>query len=239
MTIDFASLAAPFDPAQVSWRLGRLNAEKTKGQALAYLDARDVMDRLDAVCGPANWQCDYPHANAKTVCRIGILTEAGWVWKADGAGDSDIEAEKGALSDAFKRSAVRWGIGRYLYDLDSPWVAVELKGRTSFIAKPEQARLRQILERYKPAPKPLATPDLRHVTDLHTNGKPIIRNVSQEMSGRMLAKLWTLHGDAVVAWLQREEVKRGLAELDEDDRLRVEDLAEERQLVQEDGALAQ
>lgn len=94
------------------------------------------MERLDEVCGPENWQCKYTHAGQKTVCDIGICTDNGWVWKADGAGDSDIEAEKGALSDAFKRAAVRWGIGRYLYDLDSPWVPCESRefnGKRQFV----------------------------------------------------------------------------------------------------------
>src|SRR5690606_21618622 len=122
----FRALAAPFPPDRVSWRVGSTTSDKSRGMALAYIDARDVMDRLDEVVGPGNWQCRYPHANGKTVCEIGINVAAGmaqvvdghastverWVWKADGAGDTDVEAEKGAGSDAFKRAAVRWGIGR-------------------------------------------------------------------------------------------------------------------------------
>jgi hypothetical protein len=83
------------------------------------------MNRLDDVCGAAGWQCEYPHAGGKTICSIGIKIDGEWVWKADGAGDTDVEAEKGAISDAFKRAAVKWGIGRYLYDLDAPWVPCE------------------------------------------------------------------------------------------------------------------
>lgn len=138
---DFARLSAPFAPDRVSWRVGPTNGDKTKGMALAYIDARDVMQRLDEVCTPAGWQCDYPHAGAKTVCRIAVKIGDEWVWKADGAGDSDMEAEKGALSDAFKRAAVRWGIGRYLYDTDSPWVAIEKRGNTYVIPDSEKARL--------------------------------------------------------------------------------------------------
>jgi hypothetical protein len=131
--VDFKALAAPFDPREVLWRVGSVTKDKTKAMALAYVDARVVMDRLDAICGPAGWQCKYSHANGKTVCDIGILSRVEsdglggheWIWKADGAGDSDIEAEKGALSDAFKRAAVRWGIGRYLYEVDSPWVEID------------------------------------------------------------------------------------------------------------------
>lgn len=130
--IDFAALKAHFPADKVSWRVGMVSKDKTKASALAYIDARDVMERLDGVCGPEHWQCKYTHANGKTVCDIGILVSVNddsashqWVWKADGAGDSDIEAEKGALSDAFKRAAVRWGIGRYLYDLPMPWVEID------------------------------------------------------------------------------------------------------------------
>lgn len=139
---DFKALAAPFSPAVVSWRVGSMNKEKTRGMALAYIDARDVMERLDTVCGVAGWQCRYSHANGKTVCDIGIRCGDEWIWKADGAGDSDIEAEKGALSDAFKRAAVRWGIGRYLYDLPSPWVELDEWKR---IKESERKRLIQSL----------------------------------------------------------------------------------------------
>jgi hypothetical protein len=125
MTDIFDALKAEFPRDAVAWRAQSLNKEGTAAMALAYIDARDVMNRLDEVCGPGGWQCRYPHATTKTVCEIGIRVGDEWIWKADGAGDSDIEAEKGALSDAFKRSAVRWGIGRYLYDLDSPWVDCE------------------------------------------------------------------------------------------------------------------
>lgn len=121
----FAALKAEFPREAVSWRAQSMKADGSAAMALAYIDARDVMNRLDDVCGPDGWQCRYPHATTKTVCEIGIRVDGEWIWKADGAGDSDIEAEKGALSDAFKRAAVRWGIGRYLYDLDSPWVDCE------------------------------------------------------------------------------------------------------------------
>lgn len=143
--IDFNKLAAPFPPNRVSWRVGSTTADKKRGMALAYCDARDVMVRLDEVCGPAGWQCQYPHANGKTVCAIGIKVGDEWVWKADGAGDSDIEAEKGALSDAFKRAAVRWGVGRYLYDVESPWVELEAAGRSFKIKDSEMARLAKLL----------------------------------------------------------------------------------------------
>lgn len=141
-------LAEPFDPDIVSWRVGSVSAEKKRGMALAYIDARDVMRRLDEVCGPENWQDEYPWSDGKrVVCRIGIRIGAEWVWKTDGAGDTDYEGEKGALSDAFKRAAVKWGVGRYLYDVAAPWVAVEQRGKTWIIADGEEVKLRSRLPR--------------------------------------------------------------------------------------------
>lgn len=122
----FEQLAAPFPPELVSWRPGSMTKDKTKARALAYIDARDVMRRLDDVCGPGNWQCDYlPMPNGTTCCRIEVRIDGEWIGKANGAGATDIEGEKGGYSDAFKRAAVLWGIGRYLYDLDAPWVKID------------------------------------------------------------------------------------------------------------------
>ena len=97
--------------------------------ALAYIDARTVMDRLDSVCGMDGWQNNYAQTgNGSVVCNLGVLVPSGaWVWKADGAGHTDVEGEKGMLSDALKRAAVRFGIGRYLYEMEAPWVKVENK----------------------------------------------------------------------------------------------------------------
>ena len=137
----FDELARPFDTTAIRWRVGATTKDKDKGIALAYVDARDVMDRLDDVLGPDNWQCRYSHAANKTVCEIGIRLDGEWVWKADGAGDTDYEGEKGALSDAFKRAGVRWGIGRYLYHMDNAWVPIEAKGKSYVIAQSAMAEL--------------------------------------------------------------------------------------------------
>jgi hypothetical protein len=104
-------LAAPFPVESLHWRLGQTNRDKTRAMMLVYIDARDVMDRLDEVFGP-DWSDDYKEVAGRIVCTITI----NGISKSDGAGDTDFEAEKGGLSDAFKRAAVKWGIGRYLYD---------------------------------------------------------------------------------------------------------------------------
>jgi hypothetical protein len=170
-------LKAPFPPDIVSWRVGATKADKTKGMALAYIDARDVAERLDNVLGPENWQCDYPHAGSKTVCRIGVRIGDDWVWKADGAGDTDHEAEKGALSDAFKRAAVRFGVGRYLYDVKNSWVEIEKYGNSYKIADGEFARLRKML----PSPNNVVSLPSIH-NDTKTNTRDDFKQLCKEVN---------------------------------------------------------
>ena len=90
---------------------------KNKGRAtlLLYQDARCAMDILDDTVGNENWQKEYYEVNGNVFCKIGIFTENGWTWKADCGTESNVDAEKGQASDAFKRAAVSWGIGRELY----------------------------------------------------------------------------------------------------------------------------
>ena len=130
-------LKRPFPVGKIHWRVGNTNAKKlgckpweaTEGSVLAYIDARDVMARLDKVMGMENWQCRYPLSDSGLlICEVGLFINnektQGWIWKANGAGDTQVEAEKGKCSDAFKRAAVLWGIGQYLYALPFSWVAI-------------------------------------------------------------------------------------------------------------------
>lgn len=161
-------LAAPFAPEAVSWRVGKISKKDPgNAMALAYIDARDVMDRLDAVLGIGDWQCRYTTATKdKTVCEIGLLVprDVGfappfeWIWKADGAGDTDIEGEKGSLSDAFKRSAVRFGIARYLYGEAFKNVWVKIDPTYKQILDNEYPRLEAILRGKKPPAAQAPTP---------------------------------------------------------------------------------
>ena len=114
-------LKKPFPVDAISWRIGQKNKDKTKAKMLCYIDARDVMDRLDEVCD-TDWSDSYTEVNGRVVCTITIDGKS----RSDGAGDTDIEGEKGAISDAFKRAAVKWGIGRYLYNAKNynTWVSL-------------------------------------------------------------------------------------------------------------------
>jgi len=113
------ALKRPFPTSKLRWRKGGGNKE------LVYITARDVMDRLDEVCGVDGWQTDFDFIGDRMICKLSIRfylkTEevskwiASWITKSDGADDTSIEGAKGGISDSLKRAAVQFGIGRYLY----------------------------------------------------------------------------------------------------------------------------
>jgi len=122
----YDQLSVPFPTTFIKWRVGSTN--NGRGLPLCYVDVRAVMDRLDSVCGMDGWQCNYTPAGSMLICNLGLRLPSGeCVWKSDGAGATDFEGEKGMASDALKRAAVRFGVGRYLYDLKCDWV--ELDGK--------------------------------------------------------------------------------------------------------------
>lgn len=105
-------LAQPFETMDFLPRAAR----DGKAIALAYIDSRDVQTRLDNVCGP-NWSFDFVPLSDNGKMVKGMLTIYG-VTRCD-AGESGPEDEplKSAVSDALKRCAVQFGVGRYLYHL--------------------------------------------------------------------------------------------------------------------------
>lgn len=114
-------LKAPFPPNVLHFRVGARNADKTKGIALAYLNSRDVMKRLDDVLGIDGWQCKHIGYGQRVICELSCKIGGQWITKSDGAGETDVEGDKGAISDSLKRAAVLFGVGRYLYYLPNKW----------------------------------------------------------------------------------------------------------------------
>ena len=135
----FRRLAAPFAADSISFKPQAINGRKAL--AVAYLDARAVMDRLDEVLGPGGWQDDYtamPDGGIK--CTLALRIDGEWVSKSDVGSRSDQPDEgdqiKAAFSDALKRAAVRWAIGRYLYHLPKQWIGYD-PDRRSFTETPK------------------------------------------------------------------------------------------------------
>ena len=135
-----AELKKPFTFEEIEWRIGssfERNGE-VKALALPYVTSRAIMDRLDAVFGLDGWTDEYQSwGNNAQLCAITVRIGDRFIKKWDGAESTDIESVKGGLSNALKRTAVKFGIGRYLYSFDSIWVRCEIKGKTKVIAKDE------------------------------------------------------------------------------------------------------
>jgi hypothetical protein len=124
-------------PTRLGWREIGSNLRKPManvkqrrgrgGMQFSYITARQVQDRLDAVVGPGNWSTRYRvHDGGAVECTLIIFG----VSKADVGYSNNPDADpedpqyeheplKAAYSDAFKRAAVAWGCGRFLYG-DAP-----------------------------------------------------------------------------------------------------------------------
>jgi hypothetical protein len=126
------ALAEPFDPSEVRFKPAVVSGNRAL--ALAYVDARVIQDRLDDVLGVDGWQDDYEClADGSVVCRLRLRMGDEWITKVDVGGQSEQsdggDRIKAAFSDALKRAAVKFGIGRYLYRLPSQWVGYDSQRR--------------------------------------------------------------------------------------------------------------
>jgi len=107
------------EPIEYKYRLQ--SAKYGKATIVSYIDSRQAQDRFDEVCGIENWQNEYRAIDGSLFGGISILVDRGdegeWITKWDVGSESSIEKEKGNSSDSFKRAAVMWGVGRFLYSL--------------------------------------------------------------------------------------------------------------------------
>ncbi len=152
------ALANPFDPADVRWKPGVISGRRAL--ALAYVDARVIQDRLDSVLGVEGWQDDYQCLpDGSVVCRLRLRLGDEWVTKVDVGGPSDQsdggDRLKAAFSDALKRAAVKFGIGRYLYRLPGQWVDYDPAKRQMATPTNVQAPTLSKRERVASSPPPV------------------------------------------------------------------------------------
>lgn len=136
---ELGKLNAPTPKNEIKYRPGSTFnwAEKKYARMLAYVDARYVQDKLDEIVGIGNWENRYSRDEKGILfCTITITFErkdgvVGTISKTDCGTESNVEQQKGEVSDAFKRCAVNFGIARDLYNLPDPkgfkYVA-EMKG---------------------------------------------------------------------------------------------------------------
>lgn len=146
-------LGKPFPISDVLWRFQYLDKVKLEGFAVPYIDARAIADRLDNVVGQNRWKDSYTEWHGggddkviAQLCTIYVYDDEinEWIGKTDGAENTDIEPVKGGLSDSFKRAAVKWNIGRYLYKFQTQWVSAEKQGKNFVIAKSAKPKLKSV-----------------------------------------------------------------------------------------------
>ena len=132
-------LQEPFEDSEIEFRVGATNNDKTKGMALAYVQARVIQNRLDSLFGVDGWSVSYKEITAGFICSLSVKINDKWITKEDGAPTTEFESVKGGISSAFKRVASSgFGIGRYLYNAKNIWFPIKQQGRGYiFITEPK------------------------------------------------------------------------------------------------------
>lgn len=106
----------------------RIGTCSEKGVSLLlYKDSRCDMRVLDETYGIMGWRNHYDTINGELFCTIEVFDaeNGAWVGKQSNGSPSNMEAEKGRASDAFKRAGFMLGIGRELYTAPFIWVPAD------------------------------------------------------------------------------------------------------------------
>jgi hypothetical protein len=142
--MELEKLRGPFADADIEWRVQRADING-RGEPWAlvvpYIDSRAIMDRLDESCELENWQNRFERGpDGGVTCGISIRVSGEWITKWDGAEVPETQDEEGerkgrldpvktSLTNAFKRAAVQWGIGRYLYGQEPVFAVFRENGK--------------------------------------------------------------------------------------------------------------
>jgi hypothetical protein len=119
-------LRRPFTPEAIKFKVQTVFPEAKGCVIVSYIDARLVIERLNAVCGP-HWDARYSPAgtDGKALwCHLQVFDTQ----RTDVGTASGIEAEKGRVSDALKRAAVQFGVGVSVYALPQVTLWAERAG---------------------------------------------------------------------------------------------------------------
>lgn len=135
-----AALQEPFGEEDLEWRIQRGGVKNGRPWAMVvpYVAARAVAQRLDDVFGVTGWSDHYAQGpQGGVMCTIAVEGCS----KSDAAENTEIEPVKGGISDAFKRAAVKFGIGRYLYRINGTlWANVHEGGSRQGVVKDDSGK---------------------------------------------------------------------------------------------------
>ena len=106
--------------------------QTTKGKnamCVAYVDARQVTQRLNEVLGVDNWSDTLVEMNTEgIICEISANIGEKVVTHSNVGVGGSIHKEKTEASDAFKRAATKFGVGAYLYELEAVSLPIAVVG---------------------------------------------------------------------------------------------------------------
>jgi hypothetical protein len=201
------ALAAPFDETEVKFKPQAVKGNRAL--ALAYVDVRAIMDRLDNVLGVENWQDRYQLLPDNSVmCQLRLRIGDRWITKSDVGGPSEQpdggDRLKAAFSDALKRAAVKFGIGRYLYRLPQQWADYDPQKR-QFASPPRlpdwaSAKAAKAPRPTREAPSPTKVGLPANGTELHRR----LREADSDLASKGLCPI-----GALLAHVTQAGVKAG------------------------------
>ncbi len=110
--------------SEIECRVAEISKSGNGLTLLLYKTARTDSALLDEAVGPERWQNDFRTIDGKLYGGIGIKFNE-WLWRWDCGTESNMEAEKGQASDAFKRAGFKWGIGAELYSAPRIFIPAE------------------------------------------------------------------------------------------------------------------
>jgi hypothetical protein len=174
MSAVWAELAAPIPASAIVWRVDGKPIARDGGHVarfVAYIEANTVRERLDATA-PGQWSLSLEPLPALVAtsedgggvsyafkARLQVMD----VVREDVGAGRDYKA---AATDAFKRAAVRFGIGHELYAFEDNWVRVDPSRRDARPLEDPQAAY----DRLRRSDGASAPADTR--TDAATNSQP-------------------------------------------------------------------
>lgn len=146
-------LSEPFPADTIGWKPQTVKGDRAL--AVAYIDARDVIARLNDVLGVGGWQDHYRITDHGIICTLAVDVP-GCITEHEDFGcfsdqPDDGDRYKAAFSDALKRAAVKIGVGAYLYSLPKQWCDFDPQ-KKQFLKTPQLPRWAVPGQAEKPKP---------------------------------------------------------------------------------------
>lgn len=135
------ALSAPFAPHLVDFRPGKKTRDGRAAIALAYVDPRQYMERLDQATNYL-WDVGFQPWGDRIICTVTIWAgeHAEHTLSRSSTGEAEQTVQRQgqvvvnpiagvtAEAQAFKRACMAFGLGRYLYSLPQEWADLDEGG---------------------------------------------------------------------------------------------------------------